>query len=63
MDIGGLSMVMSEQRAAQQVDVSLMKKAMDSGDQQKDFIQDMTESMKMQQAAEPHKGSSIDVSL
>ncbi len=46
--------------------MSVMKKAMDTGEQQGEFINKMLETSgpaQVQQAAHPYKGASVDLSL
>ncbi|MGJ9385665.1 hypothetical protein CR203_16800 [Salipaludibacillus neizhouensis] len=63
MDIPALSMGMSQMNVQQQASLSLMKKAMDTSDQQVDFVAEMVEQpsiQKLEQAAQPHLGASVD---
>ncbi|RSL29969.1 putative motility protein [Salibacterium salarium] len=63
MDIGAMSMAHSQGQAKQQASLSIMNKAMDTGEQQGEFVNNMLESSQPQQAAHPSKGSSVDVSI
>ncbi|MFB5660992.1 YjfB family protein [Alteribacillus sp. HJP-4] len=66
MDIAAMSMAMSQGKVKQQASLSVMKKAMDTGEQQSEFMNKMLASsgtQAVQQAAEPHKGASFDISI
>ncbi|WP_158736787.1 YjfB family protein [Alteribacillus sp. YIM 98480] len=66
MDIGAMSMAMSQGQVKQQASMSVMKQAMETGEQQGEFVDKMLDSSggkAVQQAAEPHKGSSVDFSV
>ncbi|SDH19814.1 Putative motility protein [Alteribacillus persepolensis] len=66
MDIGAMSMALNQGQVKQQASMSVMKQAVDQGEQQGEFVNkmlDISGTKAVQQAAEPHKGSSIDVSL
>lgn len=63
MDIAALSMGMSQLNVQQQANLSVMKKAMDNSEQQGEFIAKMIEQpaiQKLEQAAQPHLGASVD---
>ncbi|MCR6105753.1 YjfB family protein [Salipaludibacillus agaradhaerens] len=66
MDIAALSIGMSQMKVQQQVDVSLLKKVMDTSGQKTEFIDKMLDgaSVKnMEMSVQPHLGSSIDITL
>ncbi|UCZ52686.1 YjfB family protein [Bacillus shivajii] len=66
MDIGLMSMALSQGQVKQQASLSVMKKAMGSAEQNADFLNKMVDESqvsKMEQATQPHLGSSIDVKL
>ena len=66
MDIALLSMVMSQQNVMQQASMSVMKLAMGSAEQQGDALQKLmttTDTVAIQQAAQPHLGGNIDLKL
>ncbi|MFZ4451047.1 YjfB family protein [Salibacterium aidingense] len=66
MDIAAMSMAQSQGQVKQQASMSVMKKAMDTGEQQGEFINKMLETSgpaQVQQAAHPYKGASVDLSL
>jgi len=56
MDIGALSMIMSQSRVQQSAGISVMKMAMDSG---KETATQMTEMMK-NAAVDPNVGQNLD---
>ena len=65
MDIAGLSMSLSQMKAAQQVSVSVMKLSMDTaknhGSEMVQMIQNNTRML--EQSVTPHLGASIDIRL
>ncbi|MCR6097430.1 YjfB family protein [Salipaludibacillus agaradhaerens] len=66
MDIAALSIGMSQMKVQQQVDVSLLKKVMDTSGQKTEFIDKMLDgaSVKnMEMSVQPHLGSSVDITL
>jgi hypothetical protein len=66
MDIAALSIGMSQMKVQQQVDVSLLKKVMDTSGQKTEFIDKMLDgaSVKnMEMSVQPHLGSSVDIML
>lgn len=58
MDIGALSMVLSQSKVQQDASIAVMKKAMDAGEE---TANQMTEMMK-NSAVDPNLGNHIDVS-
>lgn len=58
MDIAAMSMGLSQMKLANEVSTSVMKIAMDTGQEQIDDMMKM-----MEQSVNPHIGSSIDLSL
>ncbi|MGY4688936.1 YjfB family protein [Salibacterium sp. K-3] len=66
MDIAGTSVAHSQAQVQQQASMSIMKKAMDTSEQQGNLLNDMLDksgAQAIQQAAQPHKGASIDTSV
>lgn len=64
MDIAALSMMKSQASVRQGVSVALLKKTMDSATVQKaSLIESMMNTKAVQQAAQPHKGGNIDISI
>lgn len=65
MDIAGLSMSLSQMKAAQQVSVSVMKLSMDTaknhGSEMVQMIQNNTRML--EQSVTPYLGASIDIKL
>ena len=65
MDIAGLSMSLSQMKAAQQVSISIMKLSMDTaknhGSEMVQMIQSNTRML--EQSVTPHLGASIDIRL
>ena len=59
MDIGALSMVMSQARVQENVGIAVMKMAMDTG---KENAAQITETLK-NVAGDPNLGSNFDVSI
>lgn len=63
MDIAALSMAMSQGEVKQQASVSMMKKVMGQAGEQSEALKKLIESadvQKIEQAAQPHLGGSID---
>ncbi|WP_308215237.1 YjfB family protein [Sinobaca sp. H24] len=63
MDIAALSMAMSQGEVKQQASVSMMKKVMGQAGEQSEALKKLMESadvQKIEQAAQPHLGGSID---
>lgn len=56
MDIAGLSMVMSQSKVEDQASISLMKLAMNTGEQNAQNMTDMLE-----QVANPNLGQNLDI--
>ncbi|UTR13864.1 YjfB family protein [Salipaludibacillus sp. LMS25] len=63
MDIAALSIGMSQLKVQQQVDVSLLKKVMDTSGQKTEFIDKMLDVKNIEKSVQPHLGSSIDMTL
>ncbi|PAM94480.1 hypothetical protein B4N84_12465 [Flavobacterium sp. IR1] len=66
MDIALLSMALNQGRMQQQASMAVMKKAMGNAAQQGETLQKLiysADSKAIQQAAQPHLGSTIDLSL
>ncbi|MCR6109837.1 YjfB family protein [Bacillus sp. A301a_S52] len=66
MDIAALSIGMSQMKVQQQVDVSLLKKVMDTSGQKTEFIDKMLDGAfvkNMEMSVQPHLGSSVDITL
>ena len=65
MNIAALSMMKSHANVRQDVSMALMKKTMDSAEQQNSNLIDkmLVDNKALMQAAEPHKGGSIDLSI
>ncbi|MEC2071259.1 YjfB family protein [Alkalihalophilus marmarensis] len=66
MDIALLSMALNQGQVQQQASMAVMKKAMGSAEQQGEALQKLMNSADakaIQQAAQPHLGSTIDLSL
>ncbi len=65
MDIAGLSMGLSQMKVAQEVGVSVLKKAMDSAEGQgADLVRMLEVNTKMlEQSVNPHIGGNIDISI
>lgn len=66
MDIGLLSMAVSQGQVGQQVSLSVIKKAMDQAQVSTDELTKMLDSVDtraIQHAAEPHLGVNIDLKL
>lgn len=65
MDIAALSMGLSQMKVAQQASISVMKMAMDAGqNQMNDMVQMVQENTKMmEQSVNPHIGKNLDISL
>ncbi|SFE50841.1 YjfB family protein [Alteribacillus iranensis] len=66
MDIALLSMAMSQGKVQQDTSVALMKKSMDQAEGQGKALEKLMSSadvQKVQQAAQPHLGSRIDLKL
>ena len=65
MDIAGLSMSLSQMKAAQQVSVSVMKLSMDTAKNQGSEMVQMIQSntRMLEQSVTPHLGASIDIRL
>ncbi|ERN52140.1 YjfB family protein [Alkalihalophilus marmarensis] len=66
MDIALLSMALNQGQVQQQASMAVMKKAMGNAEQQGEALQKLMSSADaraIQQATQPHLGSSIDLSL
>ncbi|SHK00912.1 YjfB family protein [Tepidibacter formicigenes] len=65
MDIGAMSIGLSQAKLAQEVSISVMKKAMDTSEQKANFINDMmnTNVKAMERSVKPHLGNTIDIKL
>ncbi|MCK0473030.1 YjfB family protein [Halalkalibacter sp. APA_J-10(15)] len=66
MDIALLSMGMSQNQVNQNVSLALMKKSLGTAEQQGEALQKLMSSgdvAKLQQAAQPHLGGTIDLKL
>ncbi len=65
MDIAGLSISLSQMKAAQQVSMSVMKLSMDTAKNQgSEMIQMMQDATKMlERSVMPHLGANIDIRL
>ena len=65
MDIAGLSMSLSQMKAAQQVSVSVMKLSMDTAkDHGSEMVQMIQANTRMlEQSVTPHLGACIDIKL
>ncbi|CBH22445.1 conserved protein of unknown function [Acetoanaerobium sticklandii] len=65
MDIAGLSMSLSQMKAAQQVSISVMKLSMDTAKNQGSEMVQMIQSNTgmLEQSVTPHLGASIDIRL
>ena len=65
MDIAGLSMSLSQMKAAQQVSVSVMKLSMDTAKNQGSEMVQMIQSntRMLEQSVTPYLGASIDIKL
>ncbi len=66
MDIGLLSIALHQGKAQQQASMSVMKKALESAEQHGDVLNKMLSEVDVktvQQAAQPHVGSIIDIKL
>ncbi|MDV2886276.1 YjfB family protein [Alkalihalophilus pseudofirmus] len=66
MDIALLSMALNQGQVQQQASMAVMKKAMGNAEQQGEALQKLMSSADakaIQQAAQPHLGSTIDLSL
>ncbi|MED1603086.1 YjfB family protein [Alkalihalophilus marmarensis] len=66
MDIALLSMALNQGQVPQQASMAVMKKAMGNAEQQGEAQQKLMHSADakaIQQAAQPHLGSAIDLSL
>lgn len=65
MDIAGLSMSLSQMKAAQQVSISVMKLSMDTAKNQGSEMVQMIQSntRMLEQSVTPHLGASIDIKL
>jgi hypothetical protein len=65
MDIAGLSMSLSQMKAAQQVSISVMKLSMDTAKNQGSEMVQMIQSntRMLEQSVTPHLGASIDIRL
>lgn len=65
MNIAGLSMGLSQMKLAQEVSVSVMKMAMENGENHmNDLLQMIDQNVKiMEQSINPHIGGSIDLRL
>ena len=65
MDIAALSMNLSQMKVAQQASISVMKMAMDAGqNQMNDMVQMVQQNTKMmEQSVIPHLGKNLDISL
>lgn len=65
MDIAGLSMSLSQMKAAQQVSISVMKLSMDTAKNQGSEMVQMIQSntRMLEQSVTPHLGTSIDIRL
>lgn len=65
MDIGAMSIGLSQAKLAQQVSLSVMKMAMNSSDQKSNMINEMmnTSVKSMEKSVTPHLGNSIDMKL
>ncbi len=65
MDVAALSMGLSQIKVAQQANISLLKMAMNTSENQAiDLIQMLELSTKeMEQSVNPHLGKNIDISL
>lgn len=62
MDIAALSMITSQAQLKQDVGVAMMKKVMNTAEQNSGAVKDMLESIPNASAANmPHMGNSIDV--
>ncbi|WFD10027.1 YjfB family protein [Tepidibacter hydrothermalis] len=65
MDIGAMSIGLSQAKLAQQVSLSVMKMAMNSSDQKSNMINEMmnTSVKAMEKSVTPHLGNNIDIKL
>ena len=65
MDIAGLSMALSQLKVSQQANISIMKKAMDTGEMQTDAMVQMIEKSTaiMEQSINPHLGGNLDITI
>ena len=65
MDIAALSMSLSQMKVVQQASISVMKMAMDAGqNQMNDMVQMVQENTKMmEQSVNPHLGKNLDIKL
>ncbi|SFQ11218.1 YjfB family protein [Salibacterium halotolerans] len=66
MDIAGASIAHSQAQVKQQASMAVMKKAMDTSEQQSNLMNEMLDksgAQAIQQAAQPHKGASVDLSV
>lgn len=66
MDIGLLSMAMSQNYVKQQASIALMKQTMDMAQEQSEALQKLMASIDVsaiQHAAQPHLGGNIDITL
>lgn len=66
MDIALLSMATSQAQFQQQASLSILKKAMDQGEGNADFLNKMLsntdlQAVELQRAVQPHLGSNIDI--
>ena len=65
MDIGAMSIGLSQAKLSQQVSLSVMKIAMNSSDQKSNMVNEMmnTSVKAMEKSVTPHLGNSIDMKL
>ncbi|WP_099190182.1 YjfB family protein [Tepidibacter mesophilus] len=65
MDIGAMSIGLSQANLGQQVSLSVMKKVMDTSQQNADMINEMmnTNVKVMEKSVTPHLGNTIDIKL
>lgn len=65
MDIGAMSIGLSQAKLAQQVSLSVMKMAMDSSDEKSNIVNEMmnTSVKAMEKSVTPHLGNTIDIKL
>ncbi|MCT4508861.1 MAG: YjfB family protein [Tepidibacter sp.] len=65
MDIGAMSIGLSQAKLAQQVSLSVMKMAMNTSNQKSNVINEMinTDAKVMEKSITPHLGNTIDIKL
>lgn len=63
MDIAALSMGLSQMKFAQEAGVSILKMAMDQGQNQLQGLTEMMGASALEQSVNPHLGTSIDVRI